>query len=106
MLERFGKALGWLGGSTVALAAKEGIGDTFSSHGTLMLGTIEFDSPTHSGLSRLSHGAREPLCFRKLRHKQGWDGLVPSHQLSLEEEEEERRTTLQGQEGPWQVQQV
>lgn len=35
MLERFGKALGWLGGSTGALAAKEGIRDAFSSRGTL-----------------------------------------------------------------------
>lgn len=40
MLERkvpegFGKELGWLGASAVVLAAKEGVGDTFSSHGTL-----------------------------------------------------------------------
>lgn len=35
MLERFGKALDWLGGCAGALAAKEDIGDTFSSHGTL-----------------------------------------------------------------------
>lgn len=35
MLERFGKELGWPGASTVALAAKECVGDTFSSHGSI-----------------------------------------------------------------------
>lgn len=35
VLEGFGKELGWSGASTVALAAKEGFGDTFSSHGSL-----------------------------------------------------------------------
>lgn len=35
VLEGFGKELGWPEASTVALAAKEGVGDTFSSHGSL-----------------------------------------------------------------------
>lgn len=35
VLEGFGQELGWLGASPGALAAKEGAGDTFFSHGSL-----------------------------------------------------------------------
>lgn len=53
-----------------------------------MLWTVGSDSPAHTGLSRLSHDARKPLCSRKLRHKQGRDGPLPSALWRKRREEE------------------